>query len=155
MERPRVALRDRLAIAMEQMRGAIMARSSEDWSELELSFPQLRTLLLLSQGPSRMSDIAAHFGKGLSSATSLVDRLVDKGLVERTATMEDRRVVLCCLTARGQQEIDRFNRMGQRRLEKVVCALSQGELEEMINAMELLLKAMHKVDVEAAKAAVQ
>jgi DNA-binding MarR family transcriptional regulator len=42
------------------------------WSGLELTMPQFRTLLLLSRGPHRMSDIAAFLQTGLSATTGLI-----------------------------------------------------------------------------------
>lgn len=126
-----------------------MARSLEEWSEIELPLPQFRTVLLLSKGPKRMSEIAAHFGKGLSSATSLIDRLVDKGLVERTSDTDDRRVVLCRLATRGQDEMDRFHRMGQMRLERLVQTLSPEEVEEIIAALNLLTRMIARVSTGA------
>ena len=108
MESSKEALKERLLKTVELLRVGMINRSLEEWSEVELSFPQFRTVLLLSQGSKRMSEIASYFGKGLSSATSLIDRLVDKGLVERVSAPEDRRVVLCRLTLRGREEVDRF-----------------------------------------------
>ena len=95
MERSKVALKDRLASAIKQLQTHALTHSLKEWSEMELSLPQFRALLLLSRGPQRMTDIAAHFGRGLSAATSLVNRLVEKGLVGRISNTDDRRVVLC------------------------------------------------------------
>ena len=69
---------------------------------------QFRTLVLLSQGPQRMGNIAAHLVSSLSSATSMIDRLVDKSLVEREPDPDDRLVEICQLTSQGLGEIERF-----------------------------------------------
>ena len=77
--------------------------------------PQFKTLSLLAQGPARMGNIAAYLSTSLSSATSMIDRLVEKNLVERAADTSDRRVVTCQLTAKGTEEMDRFLRLHTQR----------------------------------------
>ena len=153
MERSKAVLKHRLAASIQQLQTHALTHSLKEWSELELSLPQFRGLLLLHRGPQRMSDVAAHFSRGLSAATSLVTRLVDKGLVERISDTEDRRVVRCRLTARGQEEVDRFQRMEQMRLERLVELLSVQELEQIAVAMELLAKAVQSLAAEDSDAA--
>ena len=80
---------------MERISAQRRSRPPEQWAELELTMPQVRTLFLLSQGPKRMSEVADYLGRGISAATSMVDRLVRKRLVERVAEASDRRVVAC------------------------------------------------------------
>ena len=65
-------------------------------------------MLLLSQGSERMGSIAAYLGCTLTSATSMIDRLVDKGLVARSVDPRDRRVVMCRLTLHGEEEMPQF-----------------------------------------------
>ena len=66
--------------------------------------PQVRTHDSCSAtGPKRMGDISTYLGRGMPSATSMIDRLVSKGLVERMADASDRRVVACRLTALGEE----------------------------------------------------
>ena len=59
--------------------------------------------LLHRQGPTRMGVLSEHLGRGLPSVTSMMDRLVKKGLVERVLDPSDRRVVACQLTDEGKR----------------------------------------------------
>ena len=55
---------------------------SREWFTLDLTMPQVRVLfLLLQDGTLRMSGLASTLDVSMSSATGLVDRLVEKGLV--------------------------------------------------------------------------
>ena len=56
-------------------------------------------------GPSMMSDIADRLSLSLSSVTGIVDKLVEKKLVERERSEEDRRIVRVVLTAEGQEVV--------------------------------------------------
>lgn len=129
---------------MEQVSLHTRPLALEGWPELELTMPQFRALLLLGQGPRRMGDLASHLGVSLPSATSVVERLVQKGLVERRDDPSDRRVVLCALTPRGREEVEKVWRAGQMRLEAVADALSTEELALVVRAMELVLEALRR-----------
>jgi DNA-binding MarR family transcriptional regulator len=61
---------------------------------------------LLHEGALTPTLIAARTGLTAGSATSLIDRLVSAGLVERTPHPDDRRRVLVDLTARGRSAIE-------------------------------------------------
>jgi DNA-binding MarR family transcriptional regulator len=107
-----------------------------------LTIPQIKTLTLLRhQGPQRMGSIATYLGSTLSSSTSIIDRLVDKGLVERVPDPDDRRVVICQLTPQGQEATEQFWRIGRTRVVELAERLDIEELEIVVRAMELLYKA--------------
>jgi len=116
---------------------------------MELTLPQLRTLNLLHDGPKRMSDVASHLGVGLPSVTAMIDRLLEKALVEREHSAIDRRVVLCRLTAQGRQEVERFLRIRSAHVQEMASCLSDSELEVVVNGLEVLLAAVEQRDVGA------
>lgn len=115
-----------------------------EWSELELTMPQMRILGLLRQGPQRMGHIAACLGSSLSSATSMMDRLVDKGLVERVPAPEDRRVVMCRLTPDGGRRVEQFWRMERQSIIDLIKPLTTAELQSVVQAIELLYQAARR-----------
>ncbi len=107
--------------------------------------PQFRTLMMLSQEAQRMGAIATLLSNSLSSATSMIDRLVDKGLVERMSDSEDSRVVVCRLTDSGRDEIDRFWRVGRLGISRIAVHLTTEELRTIVDAMHLLYTASQRV----------
>jgi DNA-binding MarR family transcriptional regulator len=71
-------------------------------SEFELSPPQVMALRQLDPDePKPMSELAAALRCDNSNVTGIVDRLEDRGLVERRATDHDRRVKMLTITERG------------------------------------------------------
>jgi DNA-binding MarR family transcriptional regulator len=116
-------------------------QSQIEWSEMELTIPQYRALHLLVAGPQRMTEVAAALGTSMQATTSLIDRLVEKGLVVREHDTVDRRVVLCHLTPFGHAEVDRIYRIGQARLELLVDVLTDAELELMLSSFAILAEA--------------
>jgi DNA-binding MarR family transcriptional regulator len=63
---------------------------------------------LVEHGPATMSEISSLLGLALSSTTGLVDRLVERRLVERARPESDRRTVRVLLTTRGRRELESF-----------------------------------------------
>jgi DNA-binding MarR family transcriptional regulator len=71
-------------------------------SEFELSPPQVRALGVLDpERPVPMSELADALHCDNSNVTGIVDRLEDRGLVERRSATHDRRVKMLAVTERG------------------------------------------------------
>ncbi len=72
--------------------------------DYEFSFRELRIILYLGyNGSSIMREIADANGLPLSTATGIVDRLVEKDLVKRERVDDDRRIVKVELTDQGSE----------------------------------------------------
>lgn len=129
---------------VEQMNRDLRSQPPEAWSDIELTMPQVRALMLLGQGPQRMSAIATSLGTSVPSASTMMERLVQKALVERFHDEKDRRVVTCRLTEAGAGEMQRFWRVGRLRLEEMARCLTHDELRTVVRAMEILACAVHR-----------
>ena len=101
---------------------------------------QFHALVLLSQSPQRLGNISAYLGKGLSPAKTIADLLLNRGLVERLADLDDRRVVICQLTSRGRGEMERFWRDSRIRFAETASHLMTEELQKVVQAMELIYR---------------
>ena len=141
MQTSKRELTKRLVELLEQFYVEVRCHPGEDWSDIELTIPQLRTLVMLRSEDRRMTQIADYLGTSLPSATSMIDRLFDKGRVERMADESDRRVVACRLTTQGMDEVERFWQLEQMSMIKLADQLDAGELGTVVKAMELLIQA--------------
>jgi DNA-binding MarR family transcriptional regulator len=111
-----------------------------EWLSSDVTVAQLRVLLLLyTEGPSRMSAVAAGLGIALSTATGIMDNLVNKSLVERGALPDDRRVVLCRLTARGQELVSHVWDLGRTQVDRLLRGLTPRQLQQAAAVAESLL----------------
>lgn len=118
---------------------------SPEWFTLDLSTPQVRVLfLLLQEGALRMSKLASTLDVSMSRATGLVDRLVEKDLVNRWPDQEDRRSVLCAPTDQGRELGQRLLAARRSRWEERLAPLSQAELKKVCKAMELVRSAIRR-----------
>ena len=114
----------------------------KEWLQLDLTMPQLKVVLLLfMNGPVRMSDIASALDVSLATGTGVIDRLVEREIVLRENHPDDRRVVLCRLSEKGQKLIGGLWQLARDRLRELLGAIDPVRLRLVIEALEALLKA--------------
>ena len=135
----RQELTDRFTESAEYLNRQLHTGRLDEWEGLDMTIPQIRTLVLLERmGPLRMGNIAIYLGRALSATTTVMDRLVEKGLVDRVADPSDRRVVICQLSESGEQAITRFWRIGRERIQIVADLLDEEQLETVVQGFELI-----------------
>jgi DNA-binding MarR family transcriptional regulator len=103
----------------------------------EFSFSQAMILqALMMQKESRMNDLARFLGLSKANASGLVDRLVKKGLIEREHGVEDRRVVLVRLTARGHTVARGLAKVQREGLVQMMRRIPEPDLKVFIETLE-------------------
>jgi DNA-binding MarR family transcriptional regulator len=108
--------------------------------ELDVTMTQLKILFLLFvDGPKRMSDLAADLGVTLATASGLADRLVERDFIVRESNPDDRRVVLCRLSASGEKAINRIWETAANRLRELLSTLDGGNLQVLTKILETML----------------
>ena len=123
----------------EDIYSALTPNIPVEWLSSDLTVAQLRVLLVLhAEGPSRMSSIASRLNIALSTATGILDNLVKKGLVAREADPQDRRLVICELSAAGQELINRLWVWGQFQMEELLDGLTLEQLEKAVEVARML-----------------
>ncbi len=111
-------------------------------AERELTVSQVRLLYSVrARGTSRIGEIATTLGLSAPSATSLVDRLVRRGLLARQDDLNDRRWVLVSLTQRGLDVLSELGRPSERYLSLVLSRMRPGERSRFDSAMRVFLTA--------------
>lgn len=114
----------------------------EPWLRLDMSTPQFKALILIYEEEGvRMRELARRLGGSFSNATVLVDRLVERGLVERMADSQDRRVVLVRVTNNGQRLVGQLVTSWRSLSPSLLKALGPDELTKVSEALRLLVKA--------------
>jgi len=83
-------------------------------------------------GETTMSELAASLGVPLTTMTSIVGRLVEKGYLERRRTEEDRRVVLVSLSPEGRNLFARHREEYVRAVREVLAGLPEEEQAKIL-----------------------
>src|SRR5271165_1385816 len=92
-----------LDACFDRFQRVMMSRTAPPLTEVELSPQDGRALVTLSgRGPITMTDFSELLGVPLSTATRMVERLIEKGLAIRSRIEDDRRVVRVDLSEEGK-----------------------------------------------------
>jgi DNA-binding MarR family transcriptional regulator len=114
----------------------------EEWLAIDLTAGQLRTLLLLyTNGPTRMSDISSTLNVSMATATGVIDRMVERGIVVRESDPNDRRIVLCRVSPEGEELVSGLWRAWYERAKVLLRALDRRRLLAVRDLLEALLEA--------------
>ena len=107
---------------------------------------QLNILYVLHRsGEMTMSQLAECLNVSMSNATGLIDRMEERGFLERTRVPEDRRVVLVRMTATGAQLLDEHDAMTDDLLRTVLSRLRPDELAGVASATSALRTAIEAI----------
>jgi len=130
---------DRILGRVEGAFRQLLPLAHQELLDLDLTTPQLKVVLLLYMGGSaRMSALAAALGVTLATATGVVDRLVDRGMVIRENSVEDRRVVVCRLSDSGHELTDRLYISARQRARDLLQGLTEAQLNKLDEALNSL-----------------
>jgi len=140
-------VRDIVWLMRKLMQGGMLYTKELD-KKYQVSVPQLSCLLALNEhGPLPPSQIAKHIMVNSSTVTGIIDRLEQKGFVERSRISPDRRVITISLTDRGKELarhappplqkkiVDGLNRLPEQEVEQIVQALTK--LAYMLDVQDL------------------
>jgi DNA-binding MarR family transcriptional regulator len=104
-----------------------------------LTQAQHTALRLLSGNASRrMSEIADYLDLTNSAATALVEKLVERGLVERHVDAHDKRAVLVALSPAGADLIEAIKVVVRRRMAELLARMSPAERYMALGGVEAL-----------------
>lgn len=118
---------------------AIMRKASDralaPWG---LSVSQAPVLAVLREAgnPLTISEIARQLYLETPSITTMVDRLTERGFVERLKDRKDRRKTLVRLTKAGRQLVDSIRAPGQQLQEEMFGVLGRKEREALRSILE-------------------
>ena len=127
----------------ELRRGASMARFRELLYGDELEMGQVDALdVLVERGACRMRELAAALRVDASTATRMVGRLVDQGLVERETDPDDARSVRVRMSRRGETAHAAMNERRRHLFEEVLAGFEADELHQFAGLLERLVDAV-------------
>jgi DNA-binding MarR family transcriptional regulator len=99
---------------------------------------QFHVLRILSESGGKLATLtlAARLIERTPGITRMLDRMESKGLVRRERSPEDRRRILCGLTAKGTRLLDRLLEPLEEAEARFFEALEEGKQEELIRLLD-------------------
>jgi MarR family transcriptional regulator, organic hydroperoxide resistance regulator len=130
---------------LKKVMGIMKQKLENHFRESNLTAPQGMTLGILRHfGEMKVSDLSERLGLSNSTVSGIIDRLESQGLVERTRSKEDRRVVYISMTEKcrkgAQQHFENINRMFEEMLDKA----TPEELDTILEGLNTLEKVIER-----------
>ena len=141
---------DEISEVIDNLRRSIKAineysRNAE--KETGLTGPQLWAIKLVAvNAPIKVSDLAHRMYLHPATVVGILDRLESKGLVQRTRSTEDRRVVEIDLTAQGRAVVGQAPEVAQGMLVKGLESLSREKLSHVSESMREIVRILGAED---------
>jgi DNA-binding MarR family transcriptional regulator len=95
-----------------------------------------------TDGPSRVSDIAMHAGISPGAISQTCEELERSGLLERTRSLEDRRVVMLTLTEMGRETISKVREARTENLLNILDELAVADKEDFFRILKSIIRIM-------------
>jgi DNA-binding MarR family transcriptional regulator len=126
---------------------AINEYSKNAEKETGLTGPQLWAIKVVAgSAPIKVSDLARRMYLHPATVVGILDRLESKGLVQRTRSTEDRRVVEIDLTAQGRVVVGQAPEVAQGMLVKGLESLSREKLSHVSESMREIVRILGAED---------
>lgn len=131
----------------------LLARTLEEAGHGELAMSQVKLLLLLARPDQRLrvSDVAAFLDVTSAAASRAIERLVQRGLVDRRLSTEDRRAVELTVSEEGRRVLDTFGEVRNRELERLLGEHPERRIAHAIDLLDELSVLLLNLDPEKVK----
>src|ERR1700761_547870 len=142
---------DRRSSQLDEIAEALPQRSSElsriflTRTSVFVSRTEVGVLRKLTTGPRRITELAADEGVTQPAITLLVNRLQERGWVERIPDESDRRAVLVSLTPQGGGVFERLRAEYRALLHEEFALLEDSEVETLAAAVGILDKLIERL----------
>jgi DNA-binding MarR family transcriptional regulator len=101
-----------------------------------VSLPQARTLAFLKRCPgASLSTLADSIGVTKATASNLVDRMVQRGMISREEDPNERRCIVLSLTGSGEKALNEANELAVIELSKVLANVPPDRLQKIYEGM--------------------
>lgn len=95
---------------------------------------------LVKRGPMTMNELADQMEISPSSATQLVDRLVEHNLVEREHDTNDRRILRVAISAAASEVVTAFEKESRRKVTALLSRLNDDDLQTLVSLVEQIVE---------------
>jgi DNA-binding MarR family transcriptional regulator len=112
-----------------------------------LTIPQLRSLAFLKRNPgASLSAVADHLGVTCATASTTIERLVQRHLVQRSDHPQERRRIVLNLTTQGKSLLEESQEKTRFHIAEIIESLSSEELLQIEKSLTLLKNVFEKTE---------
>ena len=111
---------------------------------IDLTHRAIRVLQFISYRaePPRLDDVREYLGCAPSTASELVKRLQNKGLLLRTRSTSDERAIAIELTDAGRETVAEHTSLNPKKLKAGISALTADERSALVQSLETVTRTL-------------
>ncbi|WP_321396140.1 MarR family transcriptional regulator [Emcibacter sp.] len=141
---------DDILVSIRRIIRAIDLQSKQLVKTTGLTAPQLVVMQTLrKEGKLSPSNIARNVALSQATITSILDRLEKAGLVRRTRSEEDRRIVDVCLTEEGRKRLEEAPELLQSGFLRQYRKLESWERQMLVSSLQRVAAMMDAEELDA------
>ncbi|OAA90634.1 MarR family winged helix-turn-helix transcriptional regulator [Clostridium ljungdahlii] len=115
------------------------------FNNFNLTAPQGMLIEMLRRyGEMKISDLSKRMGLSNSTVSGIVDRLEKQGLIKRTRSDDDRRVVYVNVTDKFKNGFQENFKKVEQEFEDIMSKASPEEIDSILNGLNILKKLFSK-----------
>jgi DNA-binding MarR family transcriptional regulator len=135
---------------IRQLNNLMVPRAEARFADQELTFSHWLALMALRDGiADTCAALSRHMNYDSGAITRLVDHLEERGLVKRTRSTSDRRVVKLALTKEGHASWKKLTPPVVEYWNDLLVGFSHAEAETLVTLLSRLLVRMDELPVKA------
>lgn len=132
-------MRNSVGYLMRVSTNRLLPQMETLFEDQELTFSQWTTLVALHSGITTAGDLAHNICHDAGSLTRLIDEMIKRGLVTRSRSDSDRRVVTLALTERGSNLVEALAPRMMNFWNGMLAGFTHAEVDTLINLLTRLL----------------
>lgn len=128
---------DQIVTGMHDMIAGFRCAGTGRLVKAGVSMTHMHVLWLLEHhGDLSMSRLAEFLDVSFSNATGIIDRMEERGLVERVRVPDDRRVVLVRIAPKGIAALEETEALKQDRIQAILGHLDAAQVDRVAAAID-------------------
>ncbi|UKO99553.1 MarR family winged helix-turn-helix transcriptional regulator [Nostoc sp. UHCC 0870] len=113
-----------------------------------ISIPQLRSLAFLKRRPgASLSEVADHLGVTCATASTTIERLVQRLLVQRTDNPQERRRIVLNLTPEGKHLLEQSQAKTRAHIAEILQDLTPEQISQIEHGLTLLKNVFEQTEL--------
>ena len=130
---------EEMLTAIKRIVSLIKQNFERDFKKMHVTQSQILVMRVLNQyGDMKMSDISRELDLSNSTVSGIIDRLVEKKIVKRKRSEEDRRIVMISLAEEYCKPVKKQLNAFALKMRRALSAATEEDLDSIMQGLEKL-----------------
>ncbi|HAY98602.1 transcriptional regulator, MarR family protein [Mesotoga sp. SC_NapDC3] len=130
---------EEMLTAIKRIVSLIKQNFERDFKKMHVTQSQILVMRVLNQyGDMKISDISRELDLSNSTVSGIIDRLVEKKIVKRKRSEEDRRIVMISLAEEYRQPVKKQLNAFANKMRRALSTTTEEDLDSIMQGLEKL-----------------